>query len=80
MVLKDLHNFVLEAISASPSYMKKESIRELVQKIVINKIRSGEVQTQPDLDDLFVTLEMSMSALKMVPVEVFTKLALSKKS
>lgn len=65
-------------ISAHPSYMKKEQTREKVQAWIIEAIESGTIFDQKSFDEFVGTVDMSMKALKMVPFDVFKKMAASK--
>lgn len=72
---KLLESMVIEAIKASPSYMKKEAIRETLQQMIASKVSSGEVDSQGSLEELFKTFDMALNALKMVPYDVYAKIA-----
>lgn len=64
-----------EAVAAaSTDYMRKERIREAVQGIVEGMVRQGDIATQEELDDVFSALDMSLRALKMVPLHVWQQL------
>jgi hypothetical protein len=79
MSVKFLKSFIKEAIkgkvAASPSYMKKEAIREKLQGIIADAVANGEVVDQPSLEQFLVDINTSMTALKMIPFKVWTKLA-----
>lgn len=76
LTLGRLRRLVREAkISASPEYLKKEAIRERIQKEIVDAVSSGEITDQQQLTDLFKTHEMALSALRMVSFEVFEKIA-----
>ncbi len=79
MSAKVLKSFIREAIkgkvSASPSYMKKEAVREKLQSIIAEAVASGEIGDQAALEQFLVDINTSMTALKMIPFEVWTKLA-----
>jgi hypothetical protein len=74
-----LKSFIREAIkgkvSASPSYMKKEAVREKLQNIIADAVASGEIADQTSLEQFLVDINTSMTALKMIPFEVWIKLA-----
>ncbi len=65
-----LRRIVLEeTIKASREYMTKEKVREDIQRMVIARVASGEIKDEAGLRDFWKTVEMAISALKMVPVE-----------
>jgi hypothetical protein len=80
---KLLASAVAEAkIAASAEYMQKERVRETVQQQILDLVRSGDIASQRDLD-AFVksssgkspTIDLALGALKMVPFEVYAKMA-----
>lgn len=79
MSAKVLKSFIKEAIkgkvAASPSYMKKEAVREKLQGIIADAVANGEIADQASLEQFLVDINTSMTALKMIPFEVWTKLA-----
>ena len=67
-----LRKLVAEAmVTAHPSYMKKERMREALQAMVLDAVRSGDVKDQKGLNELVSTITMALNALKMVPFEVY---------
>ena len=62
-------------VAAHPSYMKKEAVRETLQAAVVQAIEAGVVKDATDLQHFFETAPMALNALKMVPIEVYQKLA-----
>lgn len=71
-----LRDFIREAvIAASDEYMKKERVREHLQAHIVDLVRSGEVQSDEDLAELFATMDMAMKALSAIPFPVWQKLA-----
>lgn len=62
-------------VGASPGYMKKERVREALQQVVVRLVRSGDVSDEASLKELFATADMALKALKMVPIDVWTKIA-----
>ena len=58
-------------IAAHPDYLKKEAVREREQKRIEELVKSGVIQSQEDLD----TFWTAMTALKMVPFDVWAKMA-----
>lgn len=75
--LGKLRKIVREAgkIGASPDYMKKERVREKLQKLIADHVASGEITDQAGLDQFIKDVDVSMTALKMIPFEVWGKLA-----
>lgn len=73
--VKDVRKAVQEIIegkvSASPEFMKKEHVREKVQGIVQELVKAGKVEDQEQLAELFGVLEMSVDALRMIPLDVW---------
>jgi len=64
-----------EKIGAHPSYIKKEKVRERMQELIVEAVVAGDVNDQESLREFVATVNMAMSALKMVPFEVFQSLA-----
>jgi len=62
-------------ISAHPDYLKKERVREHLQKHVVELVKSGEIKSQEDLEAFWGTADMAMKALKVVPYDVWTKMS-----
>lgn len=75
-----LKEFILEAIKASSSYMKKERVRAEIQEMIIASVKSSAITDQKSLDEFFSTLDMAALALKAVPYEAYVQLAGVKKS
>jgi hypothetical protein len=69
-IIKDL---IFEAISASSEYMKKEVVRQSIQDLIKQKVKSGEISNQQELDDWMQSASMAIMALKMVPVEAYVE-------
>jgi len=69
-----IKRLVVEVISASKSYMKKEAVRQAVQDLVASKVASKEIKNQEQLDEWFVATTLAITSLKMVPFEVYKKL------
>jgi hypothetical protein len=51
--------------------MKKEEVRQSLQDLISQKVAAGEISDQESLDEWFATAEMSLKALKMVPLIVY---------
>jgi hypothetical protein len=70
-----LRALIREAIAASPEYAEKERVREVLQDLIVDKVRQGALNSQDDLDDLVGTFGMAINALKMIPWEVYARMA-----
>jgi len=69
-VISKVRRVVLEeAIKASKDYMKKEQIRQQIQDLAASMIASGEIANETELTDFWRTVEMSVTALRMVPFD-----------
>lgn len=67
-----IFDFIMESrVAASASYMKKEEVRQSLQDLISQKVASGEISDQESLDEWFATAEMSIKALKMVPLAAY---------
>jgi hypothetical protein len=62
-------------VGAHPEYMKKERARELLQGAIASAVASGQIQNEADLQEFFAAVPLAMTALKMVPFEVYSKIA-----
>lgn len=62
-------------VGASPEYLAKERVREVLQQFVQSKVASGEVKDDRDLQATFDAIDMSTKALKMIPFDVWRKMA-----
>ncbi len=60
-----------EAIKASKDYMKKELVRQRIQDLVSGMVEAGELKTDAELADFWKTAEMSIIALRMIPLGAF---------
>lgn len=60
--------------AASASYMKKERVRERLQAMVAEMVAAGEIKDETELQDAFGAASMALSALKMVPLQVWQKM------
>ena len=58
-------------IGAHPDYLKKEEVREREQQRIVELVRTGVIKNQDDLD----TFWLAMTALKMVPFDVWLKMS-----
>ncbi len=65
-------------IAASPDYMKKEKVREELQNLIAARVAAGEIQDQAQLEQFIKDVSVSMTSLKMIPLDVWKKLASSK--
>lgn len=66
-------------VGASPEYLRKEQLREVLQGMIAEKVASGEVVDQGGIDQVIKDITMALGALKMVPFEVWSKLSATKK-
>lgn len=73
--LRKLINEAGKRIGASAAYLKKEKVREEMQRFIISQISAGNVSDQASLDALVKDIELSMTALRSVPFDVWKKLA-----
>jgi hypothetical protein len=64
----------VEKISASKGYMKKERVRERLQGVIAGMVASGEIKDDAELQDAFAAASMALSALKMIPLQVWQKM------
>lgn len=62
-------------IGAGKNYLLKEEIREKLQELITDRVRSRDIKSQEDLDSFFKDVEMASRALRGIPYEVFIKLA-----
>jgi len=75
------HECMTEAkVSASPEYMKKERLRASLQQVIAGMVASGEIKDESDLEGAFAAADMSLKALKMIPLEVWQKCSLPRKA
>jgi hypothetical protein len=85
MTRKVLEDFISEVIvsessrkiSASSEYMKKETVRQQIQDLVVAQVSSGEIIDQAQLDEWFRSSLLAITSLKMIPLEGY--ISLSKK-
>lgn len=62
-------------ITASAGYMKKEKIRERLQQMIIDAVNAGDVTDKQSLDELVSSIGLATNTLKMIPIEVWQRLA-----
>ena len=76
LTVRQLRQTIREAgkIAASADYMKKERVREKLQQLVADHVASGEISDQTSLEQFIKDVDISMTALKMIPFEVWQKL------
>lgn len=70
-----IKEFVNEVVRITPEYAKKERVRQAIQDVIVSLVSSGEIMNDSDLKNFFSSSEMSLKALKMVPFDVYSKLA-----
>ncbi len=66
-------------IAASESYMRKEHVRETLQELITSAITEGTVVDQKTLGELIASIDMAAKTLRIIPFEVYAKLAKGKK-
>jgi hypothetical protein len=67
-----LRKIVLEeTIKASKEYMAKEKVREDLQRMISDRVSLGEIKDDNDIREFWKTLDMAISALKMIPIDAF---------
>mgnify|MGYP003480784636 FL=1 len=66
-------------VSASSSYMRKEVIREKLQEMIVDAVKSGDVKDDASLKELLSTFDMATRALAGVPFAVWQKMLQNKK-
>lgn len=62
---------LVEVYGISPAGQAKERVRAEVQAIIQKAVTDGRVTTQEELDELYSALDMSVKALKMVPLQAW---------
>ncbi len=77
-----LKRYIAEIVKASPEYLEKEKIRQLIQDKIVDAIRSGEIIDQNDLEQFLATADtndetvaMAVDALRQVPFNVWSSMA-----
>ena len=74
--MKDLlRELIKEMINISPEYMKKERVREAIQSVIAGMVNNGQINNEAELENFFSSADMSLKALKMVPLETWRKLS-----
>lgn len=66
-------------VGASSSYMRKEVIREKLQEMIVDAVKSGDVKDDASLKELLFTFDMATRALAGVPFAVWQKMLQNKK-
>lgn len=62
-------------IAIHPEYMKKEAQREKIQTWITQAVADGSISSQEQLNEFVATIDMAMKSLKMIPFDVFKKMA-----
>lgn len=71
-VVSKVRRIVLdEAIRASKDYMKKEEVRQRIQDLAAHMVDTGEIRSDAELAEFWKTAEMSILALKMIPLGAY---------
>lgn len=60
-------------VGFSATYKKKSLVRGDIESYVKEKITSGDVADQDQLDELLTAIQKAVEALKTVPLEVYRK-------
>ncbi len=60
-------------VGASPEYMGQEQIRQALQSILEDRVSSGRIRTQKDLDAFWSTIDKAALALRSVPFKILSK-------
>lgn len=80
-IVNVLREFIFEAVSASPEYLKKERTRQKIQDAIVKRVKAGKISSQSELDEYVASLasdpnnELALTALRSVPFQVWTMLA-----
>ena len=78
-----LRSLIKEAIHASSEYMRREEIRERIQRDVIGLIRSNRITNESDLNRYFwyiadtdgsSDVQLALTTLKSIPFHIWKKL------
>jgi len=74
-LLKKFIETTLQEVKIGPSknYLKKELVRQKLQDLIISEVQNGSIKTQEDLEEWWDTADMSLKALKMIPIQVWKK-------
>ena len=72
--LTQLREFIHEVVSASSAYMKKERRRKLIQQLILNEVRSGEITSQAELEAFLADTNLALTSLKMIPFSVWEQM------
>ncbi len=60
-------------VGASSEYMGQEQIRQALQSILEDRVTSGRIKNQKDLDTFWSVIDKAALALRSVPFEVLSK-------
>lgn len=73
-VLNSLKKIVLEeVIKASEDYMKKEEIKQEIEKLMMSYISSGKISSEDELQEFWKTAKMAILSLEMIPYDIASK-------
>lgn len=64
-----LRQFILEAVSAGPAYLKFEAIRQRLQDVIETKVKLGTVTNQFQLNNWFESASNDVTRLGGIQVE-----------
>ena len=78
--LRNDKNALLEAkVKASDDYMKTEMVRQKLQDMITELVSSGDISDQGQLERFVADVPTAMLALKMIPYDIWKKMAGSNK-
>lgn len=60
-------------VSASPEYLKKEHVREHIQRLLEDAVRSGDVTDDRSLKALHADIDTAWKALSQVPFDAWQR-------
>jgi hypothetical protein len=74
--LNDLKKVIADTVSEtkikpSASYMKKEKIREEMQTMIVDRVKSGDIVDQESLKQFIDSMNLAMTTLSVVPFEAW---------
>ena len=61
-------------VGASAEYMGQEQIRQALQSIMEDRIATGRIKSQKDLDTFWSTIDKAALALRAIPFEILSKI------
>lgn len=71
-----IKEFIREAVvAASAEYARKEDVREALQAVLQQFVSSGTISSQEELDSWWKSVDMSVLALRHVPLDVWKRMS-----